>query len=268
MSASKDGGGNRHLEVLLAVTVGISAILMVTWPWGGGPLTRPGSPLLQSAAMLGATALVGAFIAAMGKRFGASGQRGLRVHIVLSAVGFMLVASHSTGSLASPPALMLAALTGLMALGWWARTEGARRMSATFGSKPAMLSGTDDALRAELRALITRKVTLVTTLEPGANEGEFSLQPRHWFSAPFSAWRFSRAAKQERTLLGTRSSVSGAQAYWRGLHQLLAWGFLIGLTIHVVLVTWFASYVAEGRDIYWWHLAAWDLPITLPWDSP
>jgi len=37
----------------------------------------------------------------------------------------------------------------------------------------------------------------------------------------------------------------------------LAWLFLAGLILHVIVVTFFAGYVAEGRDIYWWHLAAW-----------
>ena len=59
--------------------------------------------------------------------------------------------------------------------------------------------------------------------------------------------------------MGTRSSVTPGLGYWRLLHQLIAWGFLFGLLLHVVLATFFGTYVADGGDVYWWHLTAWDL---------
>ena len=55
-----------------------------------------------------------------------------------------------------------------------------------------------------------------------------------------------------------RASVGAAQAWWRPLHLALAATFIVGLLIHVVMVTFFAGYVAEGRPVTWWHLTAWD----------
>jgi hypothetical protein len=31
----------------------------------------------------------------------------------------------------------------------------------------------------------------------------------------------------------------------------------LGLITHVIVVLFFAGYVADGRDIYWWHFTAW-----------
>jgi hypothetical protein len=47
------------------------------------------------------------------------------------------------------------------------------------------------------------------------------------------------------------------QAWWRPLHMALAWLFVLGVVIHVVTVTFFAGYVADGGPITWWHLRAW-----------
>ena len=64
-------------------------------------------------------------------------------------------------------------------------------------------------------------------------------------------------AREESRLLGTRGAVGMAQAWWRPLHIALAWIFALGVAIHVLAVTFFAGYVAGGKPITWWHLAAW-----------
>ena len=72
-------------------------------------------------------------------------------------------------------------------------------------------------------------------------------------------WRYNQAVKREHELIGTRQSVHWRLAYWRRFHQLLAWAFVLGLALHVVLVLFFAGYVADGREVYWWHFTAWDI---------
>jgi hypothetical protein len=63
--------------------------------------------------------------------------------------------------------------------------------------------------------------------------------------------------REENGLVGTRASVGMEQAWWRPLHLALAYLFVLGLVIHVITVTFFAGYVADGAAITWWHLKAW-----------
>lgn len=222
-------------------------------------LARPGSPLLQSLAIAGALLLLASFAAAMRKRLGGPGREGVSRHVMLACIGFALVATHTTGTVTKMPSTLLVILVLLMALGAWARTEGARRMSATFGTKPAGFRPQDEETRGKLKALIAEKRSLLTGLEPGANEGTFSPGVRHWLRAPLATLAYRRAMARESALVGAREPLSTAQARWRLAHQLLAWAFVIGLLIHVVVVTFFAGYAAEGREIYWWHVTDWDL---------
>jgi len=59
-------------------------------------------------------------------------------------------------------------------------------------------------------------------------------------------------------LVGDDGVLSSTHRYWRLAHRLLAWGFVAGLIGHVLVVTFFAGYVADGGEIYWWHITAWD----------
>jgi quinol-cytochrome oxidoreductase complex cytochrome b subunit len=42
---------------------------------------------------------------------------------------------------------------------------------------------------------------------------------------------------------------------WRRSHLVLAALFVIGLAAHLITVLFFAGYVADGRDIYWWYFS-------------
>ena len=68
-------------------------------------------------------------------------------------------------------------------------------------------------------------------------------------------WGFGDQLRVDQAVVENR--VGGAQAYWRALHLALAGLFVIGLFIHVIPVTFFAGYVADGGEIYWWHLTKW-----------
>ena len=91
----------------------------------------------------------------------------------------------------------------------------------------------------------------------GTSSTTFSPNLSHWLAKPFKTMAYIRLVRAEETLIGTRQSVGGAQAYWRALHLALAGLFVIGLFIHVITVTFFAGYVADGGEIYWWHLTKW-----------
>jgi len=178
-------------------------------------------------------------------------------HIVCSLAGMVLIAVHSGGFLRRPPALLLLALVALAVLGVWARVRGSRRMAATFASKAPAFKVPDAATRDRLRALIIEKRRLLAELDPAAVEATFSVNLPHFVRSPRLALAYRRLAREESLLLGTRRQVSAPQAWWRPLHMVLAWLFVLGVVIHVITVTFFAGYVADGGPITWWHLTAW-----------
>lgn len=246
-----------RLASIVITAIGVALLGLVVAPTLPGELGRPGGPLLQGAAIIGALLLAASFVAVLMKKAGHPGKAGFRSHVWLASAGTVLVAVHSTGSLFKIPSLLLLLLVALIALGVWSRLVGSKRMARTFGTKMAGFSKPDEGTKARLGALILEKRNLLQTIDPAASEATFSLQPRHWLAVPGRALTYHRAVLEEHRLIGTRASVSPAQAYWRIVHRLLAWGFFAGLAIHVITVTFFAGYVAEGRVIYWWHLAEW-----------
>lgn len=219
----------------------------------------PGSPALYLAGVAGALLLLVpvAFVAA--KRGGGSGNpvSWFNAHVLCSLAGMVLIAIHSGGFLRRPPALLLLALVALAVLGIWARVRGSRQMAATFASKAPAFQPPDAATRERLRALIAEKRRLLARLDPLAGEGTFSVNLPHFLRSPRLAAAYRKLAREESRLLGARRAVPPGQAWWRPLHMALALLFVLGVMIHVVTVTFFAGYVADGGPITWWHLAAW-----------
>ncbi len=196
---------------------------------------------------------------ALAKRTGRGGSppRWFVAHVAAATAGLVLVAGHTSGRLERPPALLLLALVGLALTGAVARVRLSADIAATFGTKRAPFRALDADRRDALRRLIQRKIEVLAELDPVAGEATFSVTLAHCIRAPRLASAYARLVRQENRLMGTRHSVGAAQAYWRPLHLVLAYGFVIGLLIHIVVVTLFAGYAAGDRDIYWWHIAAW-----------
>ena len=121
----------------------------------------------------------------------------------------------------------------------------------TFGTKHAGRPAPTLAERERLKAIIAEKQALLAKLEPSAGEGTFSPLARHWLRAPTLALAYQRLANEELRLTGAVAMLSRAQRHWRLLHRLLAWGVVGGLVAHVLVVTFFADYVADGADVYW-----------------
>ena len=219
----------------------------------------PGSPALYFTGVAGVLLLLVPVAFVIAKRGGHSANPvgWFNAHIVCSLMGMVLIAIHSGGFLRRPPALLLLTLLALAALGVWARVRGSRRMSATFASKAPAFQVPDAATRERLRALIIEKRRLLTELDPQATEGTFSVNLPHFLYSPRLALSYGKLAREESLLLGSRRAVSPQQAWWRPLHMALAWLFVLGVVIHVVTVTFFAGYVADGGPITWWHLTAW-----------
>jgi hypothetical protein len=217
---------------------------------------RPGSPVLQSAAILGSVLLLSPFAFSLGKRTGLSlvPNRLYVVHVIASTVGMFFVAVHAVASLQGPPLFMLICLALLIVTGLVGRVRLSAPMAATFGSKSAAFSSVSPHVKDEIRDIIRRKEVLLQRLDPQAREALFSVTPGHWLRAPGLSLAYQRLALKEAKLTGQRASVPPVQAYWRLFHIVLAWAFLIALVAHVVVVTFMPQYVAGGSEIYWWHL--------------
>ena len=255
---TRDLSDRRLLQFLTAALVAIVLWLVVR---GALPeLWRtPGSPALYLVGVVGVLLLLVpvAFVVAKRGGRGAHPVGWFNAHVVCSLAGMVLIAVHSGGFLRRPPALLLLALLGLAVLGVWARMRGSRQIASTFAAKAPAFQVPDAHTRERLRALITEKRTLLLQLEPQANEGTFSINLPHLIRAPALALAYRRLAREESALLGTRRAVPPQQAWWRPLHLALALLFVLGVIVHVVTVTFFAGYVADGGPITWWHLAAW-----------
>jgi len=238
-------------------------IAIVAWFLLRGLLSEawrmPGSPELYLTGVAGVLLLLvpAAFVIAKRGGSGADPVRWFNAHVVCSLAGMVLIAIHSGGFLRRPPALLLLALLLLAVLGVWARVQGSRRMAATFASKAPAFRVPDPVTRERLRTLILEKRALLARLDPQAGEGTFSVNLPHFLRSPRLALAYRRLAMEESVLLGTRAAVSARQAWWRPLHMALAWLFVLGVVIHVITVTFFAGYVADGGPITWWHITAW-----------
>ncbi len=247
----------------LLTFTGAAVGAIVLWFLGRGLLSEawrvPGSPELYLAGVAGVILLLVpvAFVIAKRGGSGANPVNWFNAHVICSLAGMVLIAIHSGGFLRRPPALLLLTLLALAALGVWARVRGSRRSAATFASKAPAFHVPDTATRERLRALISEKRALLAQLDPQANEGTFSVNLPHFIRSPRLALAYRRLAREETRLLGTRAAVSVQQAWWRPLHMALAWLFVLGVVIHVITVTFFAGYVADGGPITWWHIKAW-----------
>lgn len=250
---------NRAIRYLVAALFVAVAAYLALKPMLGPDWQRPGSMLLQPIAAIGALMLLAPFLFSLGKRGGLSEvpNRLFVMHVGASVAGIFLVAVHALARLDGPPLILLACLVLLVLSGMVGRAEVVSRIAATFGTKQKPFRAPDAATKAELRRVIDDKIALLARLDPGASEALFSVTLTHWLRSPLKSLAYARLARREADLMGARGTVHWLQAWWRPLHLALAWLFLAGLVTHVAVVLFFAGYVAEGREIDWWHLTAW-----------
>ena len=256
----------RRLDIgdrLLAYLVFAAAVVLVTFFAFQRELSSewrlPGSPTLYLLGVAGTLLLCVSLVFVVTKRTGAGGSPlgWFSAHVVTATLGGVLVTIHSAGYLRYAPALLLVALLLLVILGVWARVRLSKDMAATFATREQSFSPPGSENRERLARLIEEKESLLSKLDPGADEGVFSPRLRHWFTRPGLTLAYARLISEENKLLGARSGVSTAQAYWRLVHIVLAFLFILGILGHVVTVTFFAGYVSGGGEIYWWHLTKW-----------
>ena len=248
---------NFHLPTIVVCATLISLTALIIIDIFPTKIHQPGSPLLQSAAIVGSILLILSFLLIMAKRFGRNGKSGFKGHVWFASIGAILVIVHSGLSIFSIPGILLILLLFITLLGLWARLILSQKMMNTFGSKLAAFSTTNEVKRAELAKLIQRKRELLKDIDPTTDEAIFSIQAKNWIKTPLLCYRYQQTVEKENHLLETKKSVSYGQAHYRSLHRLLSIVFLFGLLLHVITTTFFAGYVADGRSIYWWHITEW-----------
>jgi hypothetical protein len=251
---------NRRLIAVSALTAGSLAVYFLLLPFLPGAMHKPGSPVVYLIGVAGTFLLLVAAAFVMVKRTGRGGSpvSWFIAHIVCGNIGFALVVIHTTGKLDQTPTLLLVNLLTLIMLGIWARVRTSRAMADTFGTKLSGFAAPDPGRHAELREILTKKIALLERLDADAEEATFSITLAHLLRQPARSISYLRLAQQEQRLMGARASVGLTQAWWRPLHLALAGTFLIGLLVHVAMVTFFAGYVADGGPVTWWHLTAWN----------
>ena len=258
-SVSRPDLSNHRLRImLLALVAAIIAYLLIK-PGLGPDWQRPGTAIMQSLAIAGTLLLLVPFVFSLGKRGGMSAvpNRLFILHVAASILGVLLVTIHASASFNGPPVTLVAALALLIVTGAVGRLYANRLFAASFAMKPTAFTAYDKTTKAALKTLIDEKIQLLRRIDPAANEGVFSITLVHWVRHPVLSFSYVRLASREAQLVQNRQSLPRFGSWWRPLHLLLAWVFLAGMIIHIIVVTFFAGYVADGGDIYWWHVTAW-----------
>ena len=252
---------NALLSVLGGVA-GLTVLFFIVRPALPAAWSTPGSPELYLTGALGALLCLIPFAFSVAKRSGKadSPPAWFIGHVLAATVGVALLVVHSGLYVRRPPALLLAGGLFLVVQGALARAYLAHQISGIFGGKYAAIVGAGAVDKTQMRAIIDAKISLLGQLDPGAAEALFSPTLSHWLRHPFLSYRYVKLAKAEENLIGQRRAISPILAYWRALHIGVAFLFLVGLIVHVITVTFFAGYVADGGPVTWWHLAAWGTP--------
>lgn len=223
------------------------------------PGTAPGNAIHQAMAGLGTLLLLVPVAFSLVKRSGHAWRTPawFSAHVLASVAGAILVTAHaSAGNMLSPPGLVWIVLIALVVQGLAARSLLPRRTSALFASRVDSFNEPDPELRERLRTVIDAKRGLLAVLDPAADEALFSPDLRHALRHPWMTLRYARLAAREARLVGRRRAGL-VLAFWRRTHIALAVLLVLGVGIHVVLVLFFAGYVARGDAVDWWHITAW-----------
>lgn len=249
---------DRFLLLSAAAATVATVLWFIVRQWLPTSWREPGSQELYLVGVLGLALLLAPVAYTLSKRCGGPNpKKKFNAHVLCSLAGMVLITIHSGGYVRRPPAMIIVLLIVLMVIGIWARVRGSYRIAATFATKAPSFSPPDQVNRELISDLILQKRALLQHLAPGANEGTFSVNLPHFARNPWLAFRYYKLAKQEANLLGVRAAVSSFQAWWRPLHIALALLFILSALVHVVTITFFAGYVANGGPITWWHLASW-----------
>lgn len=248
------------LVIIGAPILGLAyaAVTPAALPYDG----RPGAPVGQAIGVIAAVLMIMTVLYLPAKRseaFAIANRRLVAVHVTLGSVGAAVALAHSRLVVTQPPVLVLLAFLGLLGTGLYGRLIASQRLGPTFGRGGDPFQPAADVPEA-LRALMEKKRSLLTRLDPTARESTFALRLGHFGWHPMRATRYYVLSLWERRSVralaaaGYRARVGILEHLWRVGHLVLAWLAILGLVAHVVTTLFFAEFAAGGREIYWWHL--------------
>ncbi len=221
----------------------------------------PGVPMRQGAAIAGSILLVVPLAFALAKRSGLSRSppSWFVAHVLSSTLGVILICAHAAGGTYQSPAVaLLALLLTMFVQGFYLRLVVAKRLSGAFSTRVQAFAPKTHDRRAMLSDLIRQKRALLVRLDADADEALFSPTLFHWLRHPRLTGRYQRLANAEASIVRMHeTAIAAPNARARYIHIALAALFAAGLLMHVILVTFFAGYVAGPRAVYWWHVSAW-----------
>ena len=228
---------------------------------------RPGSPIGQSLAISAALVLLATFYYLPVRRSdnGRWSKPAMQIwHSLVGTLGVVLAILHSQAALREWSTLVLLAVIGLLATGLYGRVIAPQRVGSAFGRSAVPYSAAipPGIVSTSASGVLVAKRQLLKTLDADARESEFILRWHHWTRHPRMALRYHRLAMVERRALARNplsasADIPSLERLWRYFHLVLAVLFVVGLLAHVVTTVFFAGYVADGREIYWWHLTQW-----------
>ena len=247
----------RTILLLLAVVIAAAASILLL-PGGVSPASVSG----QLCAAAGALLLLAPLLFVVMKRSGlsASPPTWFIAHVLATMLGCCLIFIHvAAAEWITPPGLVLALLVALVLQGSLLRVVFSRGFSLLFArsSLATGFSAPQTLDKAALQGVIDAKVSLLQSLDPGADEARFSPALKHWMRRPLKSLRYQWLAEREARMIGARASAGWELGWSRRIHMLIALGFYLGLLAHVVVVLFFAGYAADGEPIDWWYITAW-----------
>jgi hypothetical protein len=247
----------RTILLLLAVVIAAAASILLQ-PGG----FSPGSISGQLCATAGALLLLAPLLFVIMKRSGlaTSPPTWFITHVLATLFGCCLIFIHvATGDWLTPPGLVFILLVALILQGSLLRVIFSRGFSLLFArsSLPTGFSAPQSLDKPALQGVIDDKVRLLQTLDPAADEAQFSPALKHWLRRPFKSLRYQLLAEREARMVGARAGAGRGLSWSRRIHMLIALGFYLGLLAHVIVVLFFAGYVADGEPIDWWYITAW-----------
>ena len=253
---------NRLIATLLLATFAFSIAYLALLSMLPDPWVTSGSRELYLCGLFGTACALVPFAFSATKRAGLQGRppTWFSVHVVASLIAVAALTVHSGGEWWTPPALLLALLWLIVLQGAWMRVFLTRRFAQIFSSKLTAFRAGAKPDRNALRAVIAEKQGLLASLDTNAKEATFSPSLRHWLRDPVRTARYLRLVALERKIMGTAASVPWAVGWMRALHMAAAAAFLAGIIVHVVLVTFFASWLNEGQPVDWWHVSDGHVP--------
>jgi hypothetical protein len=238
----------------LAIAASYAARPFLPLPW-----RTAGSEALYLTGVVGAVLLLIPAAYSFVKRGGSAEvpRHWLAVHIVAGIAGAVVITVHAAGGWTRPPALLVLLVYFLILQGAWARSVASAKLARVMASRTPALRGQRKVDKEALRRILDDKRQLLARLDAGATEAMFSPNRSHWLRRPFLTFRYVRLTHREAMIVGARGTVGRDLGNWRRLHLLATALLVAGIAVHVVTVTFFAGYVADGGPITWWHLAAW-----------